>query len=89
MKIAHAHPANNAEDDSGPYENHNHSDKELLLLSLFTNSHASLTVIDPCPGAFFYDEGEFIVFQAQTDLIRQPLDHKLLRAPPVDILLNS
>lgn len=83
-RVSHAHPFNNSGNSSGQgqQQGHQHSDMEILTLSLLSDSAAIVSPDLMCPEVYLHNASGIGTFKAQDDLFRKVANHKLLRAPP-------
>jgi hypothetical protein len=80
-KVTHSHPfesSGNKPADKG----HHHTDMELLSLGLFSDSALYLSSIDFNPFSGFFNISEINELREQSDLYRESVNPRLLRAPP-------
>jgi hypothetical protein len=83
-RVSHAHPFGNSGNSSGQgqQQGHQHSDMEILTLSLLSDSTAIVALDLICPEVYLHNASGIGTFKAQDDLFRNAASHTLLRAPP-------
>jgi hypothetical protein len=80
-KVIHSHPIDSAGNKQAA-KGHHHTCMELLSLSLVSDSALYLSSIDFNPFAGFYNISEINELREQSDLYRESVNTRLLRAPP-------
>jgi hypothetical protein len=81
--IEHAHPFKYCcceSTDKG--SKHSHSDRELLIYAVTTDSPVIASSIIHLPEVFILRESDLSVLRPDTDFVTEPVSLSLLRAPP-------
>lgn len=80
--IEHAHPFQSYCTGSDKEKEHQHTDRELLLYTILTDSPVLVSSTDLSTDVFRFKEPDHIVLQPEKSLIKKPVSLSLLRAPP-------
>jgi hypothetical protein len=81
-RVSHAHPFSSPGTGQDQQQGHQHSETEILTLSLLSDSAAIVSLDLNCPEVYLHNASGIGTFKSQSDLFRKVANHKLLRAPP-------
>jgi hypothetical protein len=82
MIVEHAHPFHSSCSDSKPENDHKHTDRELILYTILTDSPVLASTLSCSPELFLWIDYELIIPQQEEVLIIESVSPGLLRAPP-------
>jgi hypothetical protein len=83
QKIEHAHPFQSCPDNTRPGPGHQHTDREIMLYTLITDSPVILMFLFLFLVVYRSREPDLGVSYARTAFSSDPVLQNLLRAPPI------
>ncbi len=82
IAIKHAHPFNTSNDGTTPFQDHKHSDSELLVLAQIMHSMALLSVVLILLGLILEKKKEWVPSPISQLIQEKHLGPDLIRGPP-------